>query len=194
MEPEKAAIPSPGPKEVLIKSRKAGICGTGVHIYSWDDWAASRMRVGLIIGHEFVGEVAEDGTAVSNVRVGDRVSGEGHIGCGYCYCCSTGKAHNCEKVDIIGIDINRCFADYLVLPEFNVWKRDPRVRDRIGVIHDPLGNMMHTVMVEDVSGRSVLIVGVGSIGLMMVTIARAAGAMEVFCVDTNPVKLESLVN
>jgi threonine 3-dehydrogenase len=190
MEMQRIPIPSPAPREVLIRVKKAGICGTDVHIYTWDDWAASRVKIGLTIGHEFMGEVVEVGRCVSGIKVGTRVSGEGHIGCGQCYCCRTGQGHICEKVDIIGIDVDGCFADYLSLPESNVWKLDPKIPDRIGAIHDPLGNAMHTVMVDDVSGRSVLIVGVGTIGLMMVTIARAAGAMEVFCVDTNPYKLQ----
>ena len=190
LELQRIPFPSPGAREVLIRVKKAGICGTDVHIYTWDDWAANRVSLGLTIGHEFMGEVVEVGKCVSGIEVGSRVSGEGHIGCGHCYCCRTGQGHICERVDIIGIDVNGCFADFLVLPESNVWKLDPTIPDRIGAIHDPLGNAMHTVMVDEVSGRTVLIVGVGTIGLMMVTIARAAGAMEVFCVDTNPYKLE----
>ncbi|MEW5978744.1 MAG: L-threonine 3-dehydrogenase [Acidobacteriota bacterium] len=182
-------VPSPGFGEVLIRVERAGICGTDLHIYEWDKWAAERVRPSLTIGHEFVGRVARLGEGVSTVKVGDRVSGEGHIGCGDCYCCRTGQGHICEKVDIIGVDVNGCFAEYLLLPGANVWKLDSRVSDRVGAILDPLGNAMHTVMVDQISGRSVLIMGVGTIGLMMVTIARAAGALEIFCVDTNGYKL-----
>jgi threonine 3-dehydrogenase len=185
------AVPMPeiGPRDGLIKVRKAAVCGTDVHIYEWDDWAASRVQPGTTIGHEFMGEVAAVGAAVSAVTVGDRVSGEGHIGCGQCYACRTGQGHICDRVDIIGIDVAGCFADYVRLPDSNVWKLHPSISDDLGAIHDPLGNAMHTVMVNDVSGQSVLVVGAGPVGLMATNIARAAGAIDIVTLDVNPKRL-----
>ncbi len=109
-------VPEPGPRDVLIRVHRAGICGTDLHIYQWDAWAASRVRPVRVIGHEFAGVVAEVGAAVHHIRSGDRVSGEGHIGCGHCYCCRTGQGHICDRVDILGIDVDGCFADYVVRP------------------------------------------------------------------------------
>ena len=185
------AVPTPriGMRDVLIKVRKAAICGTDVHIYEWDDWAAGRVHPGTVIGHEFMGEVVAVGDAVDSIAPGDRVSGEGHIGCGHCYACRTGQGHICDRVDIIGIDVAGCFADYVRLPDTNVWKLHPTIPDDLGAIHDPLGNAMHTVMVDDVSGQSVLVVGAGPVGLMITNIARAAGAIDIVTLDVNPKRL-----
>jgi threonine 3-dehydrogenase len=174
---------------VLIRVRKAAICGTDVHIYNWDAWAAGRVHPGTVIGHEFMGEVVEVGSAVTSVAVGDRVSGEGHIGCGACYACRTGQGHICDRVDIIGIDVDGCFAEYVRLPDTNVWRLHPTIPDTLGAIHDPLGNAMHTVMVDDVTGQSVLVVGAGPVGLMITNIARAAGAIDIVTLDVNPTRL-----
>lgn len=183
-------IPQVGMRDVLIKVDKVGICGTDLHIYDWDEWAKSRVKLGTTIGHEFMGRVVKTGAAVRNVSVGDRVTAEGHIGCGFCYCCRTGQGHICDKVDIIGVDINGCFADYVRMPEENVWRLHPNISDEVGAIHDPLGNAMHTVMVDNVSGRTVLIVGAGTIGMLIASIARAAGALQIASLDVNPKKLE----
>jgi threonine 3-dehydrogenase len=182
-------VPAIGPRDVLIRVRKAAICGTDLHIYEWDAWAAGRVRPGTVIGHEFMGEVVQVGPAVTAVAAGDRVSGEGHIGCGTCYACRTGQGHICDRVDIIGVDVDGCFADYVRLPDTNVWPLHPSISDTLGAIHDPLGNAMHTVMVDDVSGQSVLVVGAGSVGLMITTIARAAGAIDIVTLDVNPRRL-----
>lgn len=183
-------VPELGPRDVLIRVEKAGICGTDLHIYEWDAWARQRVQVGRVIGHEFMGTVAAVGGAVRAVRPGLRVSGEGHIGCGHCYCCRTGQGHICDRVDIIGIDVDGCFADYVRLPEENVWPLRPQVSDEVGALSDPLGNAMHTVMVDSVSGRTVLVMGSGAIGLLITAIARAAGAIDVVTLDVNPRKLE----
>ena len=183
-------VPSVGPRQVLIRVQKVGICGTDVHIYDWDRWAAGRVKPGTIIGHEFMGTVVKVGAAVRDVSVGDRVSGEGHIGCGRCFCCRTGNGHICDKVDIIGIDVNGCFAEYICMPEENVWPLHARIPDHVGAILDPLGNAMHTVMVDTISGRTVLVVGAGTIGLMITNIARASGALDIVALDTNPKKIE----
>jgi threonine 3-dehydrogenase len=182
-------VPAIGPRDVLIAVTHAGICGTDRHIYEWDAWSQSRVVVGITTGHEFVGRVVAIGSAVTRATVGQRVSAEGHIGCGICQPCRTGNGHICEKVDILGIDTNGCFAEFVAVPEENVWPVHPEIPDHIAAIFDPLGNAMHTVMAAGVSGRSVLITGVGIIGLMAVTIARAAGAGKILVADVSPRRL-----
>jgi threonine 3-dehydrogenase len=147
------------------------------------------VQVGITTGHEFVGRVVKIGAAVTRASIGDRVSAEGHIGCGVCEPCRTGNGHICEKVDILGIDTNGCFAQYVAVPEENIWPVHPSIPDHIAAVFDPLGNAMHTVMAAGVSGRSVLITGVGIIGLMAVTIARAAGAGTILVSDRDPKRL-----
>ena len=183
-------VPRIGPRDVLVAITHAGICGTDRHIYEWDAWSRSRVKQGIVVGHELVGRVVEVGDAVSRTAVGQRVSAEGHIGCGVCEPCRTGNGHICEKVDILGIDCDGCFAQYLAVPEENVWPVHADIPDHVAAIFDPLGNAMHTVMAAGVSGRSVLITGVGVIGLMAVTIARAAGAGQILVADINPQRLE----
>jgi threonine 3-dehydrogenase len=183
-------LPKIGPRDALIAVTHAGICGTDRHIYEWDAWSRSRVKLGITTGHEFVGRVAAVGSAVTRTKVGQRVSAEGHIGCGVCQPCRTGNGHICEKVDILGIDTEGCFAHYVAVPEENVWPVHPDIPDHIAAIFDPLGNAMHTVMAAGVSGRSVLITGVGIIGLMAVTIARAAGAGKILVADVSAVRLE----
>lgn len=185
-----APVPEIGPRDALVAVTHAGICGTDRHIYEWDAWSRSRVKVGIITGHEFVGRVAKVGSAVTRTKVGERVSAEGHIGCGLCQPCRTGNGHICEKVDILGIDTDGCFAQYVAVPEENLWPVHPDIPDSVAAIFDPLGNAMHTVMAAGVSGRSVLITGVGTIGLMAVTICRAAGAGTILVADVSPRRLE----
>ena len=183
-------VPEIGPSDVLIRVEKVGVCGTDLHIYSWDKWAQNRIVPPLIVGHEFMGRVEAVGAAVKLVAPGDRVSAEGHIADYTCFLCRTGEAHICEKVKIIGVDRDGAFADYIAMPEVNVWKLDPSIPDEWAAIFDPLGNAVHTVMAAGVSTKSVIITGVGSIGLMAIPVARAAGASAVYAVDVNPAKLE----
>lgn len=183
-------VPAIGPRDVLVAVTHAGICGTDRHIYEWDAWSASRVPIGITIGHEFVGRVAAVGDAVVRTQIGERVSVEGHIGCGLCEPCRTGNGHICEKVDILGVDRDGCFAQYISVPEENIWPVHPDIPDHIAAVFDPLGNAMHTVMAAGVSGRSVLITGAGIIGLMAVTIARAAGAGTILVTDVDPRRLE----
>jgi len=183
-------VPEYGPSDVLIRVEKAGVCGTDLHIYEWDKWAQNRIHPPLVVGHEFMGVVEAVGDAVKLVAPGDRVSAEGHIADLTCFLCRTGEAHICEQVKIIGVDRDGAFADYIVMPEFNVWKLDPSIPDEFAAIFDPLGNAVHTVMAAGVSTKSVVITGVGSIGLMAIPVARAAGAAAVYAVDVNPAKLE----
>lgn len=182
-------VPQIGPKGVLIAVTHAGICGTDRHIYEWDAWSRGRVKLGITTGHEFVGRVVAVGNAVTRTAVGQRVSAEGHVGCGVCQPCRTGNGHICEKVDILGIDTEGCFAEYIAVPEENVWPVHPDIPNHIAAIFDPLGNAMHTVMAAGVSGRSVLITGVGIIGLMAVTIARAAGAGKILVTDVSQKRL-----
>ena len=183
-------VPSIGPSDVLIRVEKAGVCGTDAHIYHWDKWAQHRVHPPLTIGHEFMGRVAAVGAAVRGVVVGDRVSAEGHIACGFCVLCRTGEAHICEHVKIIGVDCDGSFAHFIAMPDVNVWKLDPAIPDEFAAVFDPLGNAVHTVMAAGVSTKSVAIMGVGSIGLMAIPVARAAGAASVYAIDVNPSKLE----
>jgi threonine 3-dehydrogenase len=183
---EKPTIES---RDVLIQVTHAGICGTDRHIYEWDSWSRSRIPIGITTGHEFVGRIVEKGSAVNQYRVGQRVCAEGHIGCGFCEQCRTGNAHICDGVDIIGIDRDGCFAQFVSMPEENIWPIHDDIPDAIAAIFDPLGNAVHTVMSADVSGKSVLITGVGTIGLMAVTVAKAAGASSIFVSDINPQRL-----
>jgi threonine 3-dehydrogenase len=183
------AVPSIGPSDVLIRVKKAGICGTDHHIYAWDGWAQRRIKPPLVVGHEFVGTVAAVGEAVRGLSIGQRVSAEGHISCGVCLLCRTGEAHICEQVKIIGVDTDGAFATYIAMPSVNVWRLDEAIPDDFAAIFDPLGNAVHTVMAAGVSTKSVVITGVGSIGLMAIPVARAAGAASVFAIDVNPAKL-----
>lgn len=181
--------PTVGPRDVLIRVRKAGICGTDRHIWQWDDWAASRIPVGIVTGHEFAGVVEAVGEAVSNFRPGQRVSAEGHITAGVDYNSRTGNAHIARDTKILGVDRDGIFAEFVSVPEENVWPIHPEIPDRVAAVFDPLGNAVHTVMSADVSAKSVLISGVGIIGLMGVTVARAAGAARIYCTDVNPARL-----
>jgi threonine 3-dehydrogenase len=182
-------VPAYGPTDVLIRVRKTGICGTDQHIWNWDPWAAARVRPPCIIGHEFMGVVAATGDLVKTVAVGDRVSGEGHIADGTCLLCRTGQPHICADVKVIGVDRDGCFADYIAMPESNVWKLDAAVPDAWAAIFDPFGNAVHTVSEAHVSLKSVLITGAGAIGLMSVAVAAAAGASKIIAVDPNTHKL-----
>ena len=185
-----AEVPRPGPGEVVVAITYAGICGTDRHIYEWDAWSSERVPLGIIVGHELCGRVVAIGPGVTRVAVGARVSAEGHIGCGSCQPCRTGNGHICERVDIIGIDRDGCFAEYVLLPQENVWLLHADIPDRCAGIMDPLGNAMHTVMAAGVSGRSVLVTGAGVIGLLSVAIARAAGAGTVLVTDVTDERLD----
>src|SRR5687768_9647309 len=176
--------------EVLIRVRRAGVCGTDVHIYEWDDWARGRCRPPFVVGHEFAGDVAQVGSLVDTVRVGDRVTAEGHIVDGMCLLCRTGNAHVCPHTKIIGVDRDGCFAEYIAMPATNVWHLDENVSFEVGGIHDPMGNAFHTALTQtELPGATVLVTGCGPIGLFAVGIARAAGASRVVAVDVNERRL-----
>jgi threonine 3-dehydrogenase len=178
--------PSPGPRDVLIRVNKVGICGTDRHIWEWDDWAAGRIPVGIVTGHEFVGTIEAAGSAATKYAPGLRVSAEGHVTAWKDYNSRTGNAHIAADTKIIGIDRDGCFAEYVVVPEENVWPVHPSIPDKIAAVLDPLGNAVHTVMAAGVSAKSVLVTGTGIIGLMAVTVAKAAGAGRIFATDIDP--------
>ena len=182
-------VPEVGPREVLVRVSLAGICGTDRHIWEWDPWAAGRVPVGIATGHEFVGRVAKVGEAVTRCAVGQRVSAEGHMTAGLDYNSRTGSAHIASDTRIFGVDSDGCFADYIRVPEENVWPVHRAIPDHVASVMDPLGNAVHTVMAAGVSAQTVLISGVGIIGLMAVTVAKAAGASRIFCTDINPERL-----
>ncbi len=188
-DPERAK-PACGPRDVLIRVSKVGICGTDRHIWEWDQWASGRIPVGIVTGHEFVGVIESVGSAVTKYKPGLRVSAEGHITNWMDYNSRTGNAHIASDTRIIGIDRDGCFADYVVVPEENVWAVHPSIPDKVAAVLDPLGNAVHTVMAANVSAKSVLISGVGIIGLMAVTVAKAAGAGRIFATDVNPERLK----
>ncbi len=175
--------PACGRNDVLIRVRKTGICGTDVHIYTWDEWASRRVRPPFILGHEFMGVVEAVGETVDDFQPGDLVSAEGHIGCGHCYFCRTGQGHICRRVEIIGVDRDGCFAGYLTMPQGNVWKLKPGIPHEVAAIFDPYGNAMHTVMAQAVAGKSLAIIGAGAVGLMAAKIAEAAGALAVYAIE-----------
>jgi threonine 3-dehydrogenase len=182
-------VPSIREDEVLIRVRRAGICGTDVHIYDWDAWAQGRVKPPITVGHEFAGEVAQVGRLVTDVHEGDRVTAEGHIVDGRCLLCRTGNSHVCPYTRIIGVDRDGCFAEYIAMPATNVWHLDDNVSFDIGGIHDPMGNAFHTALTADIPGATVLVTGCGPIGIFAVGICKAAGASRVIASDVNEKRL-----
>ena len=185
-------VPDPevGINDVLMRVHKTGICGTDLHIYEWDDWAAKTIPVPMVVGHEFVGEVVAFGSNVSDFTVGDLVSGEGHVVCGRCRNCMAGRRHLCAHS--IGLGVNRpgAFAELVAMPMTNIWHHWPGVDEEIASIFDPFGNAVHTALSFDVLGEDVLVTGAGPIGCMATAVARFAGARHVVVTDLNPYRLE----
>ncbi len=182
--------PEPGINDVLIRVQKTGICGTDLHIYEWDEWARKTIPVPLVIGHEFVGEITAVGSNVADFKVGEIVSGEGHVVCGRCRNCLAGRRHLCAKTQGVGVDRNGAFAEYITLPVSNVWRHSPSVKREIAAIFDPFGNAVHTALSFPVLGEDVLITGAGPIGIMATAVARHAGARHIVVTDINPKRLE----
>ncbi len=181
--------PEPGINDVLIRVQKTGICGTDLHIYEWDEWARKTIPVPLVIGHEFVGEITAVGSNVADFKVGEIVSGEGHVVCGRCRNCLAGRRHLCAKTQGVGVDRNGAFAEYITLPVSNVWRHSPSVKREIAAIFDPFGNAVHTALSFPVLGEDVLITGAGPIGIMATAVARHAGARHIVVTDINPKRL-----
>jgi len=183
-------VPVPQPNEVLIKVRATSICGTDLHIYNWDGWAQGRIsHTPQIMGHEFCGDIVAVGADVQELQVGDFVSVETHITCGHCYQCRTGLAHICQNVQIVGVDRDGCFAEYITVPASVAWKNDPAMPLDLASIMEPFGNAVHTTFAQPVSGEYVAVVGCGPLGLWAIGIAKAAGAAGVAAIDVNPFRL-----
>jgi threonine 3-dehydrogenase len=182
--------PSPRPGEVLLRVEAASICGTDQHILRWDAWAAARLRsLPMTFGHEIAGTVVAAGPEVHHLRTGTFVSAEGHVYCGFCPTCRRGRMHICENLRILGVDFDGGFADYVVIPERNAWEVDPRIPPDVASIHDPFGNAVHTLFIDDgaaeVATGSVAVIGCGPIGLFAVGIARALGARRILAIEPN---------
>src|SRR5438132_9361076 len=178
-------VPGFGRTDVLVRVKVASICGTDLHIYEWDRWAQNRIHPPLIPGHEFCGEVVAYGDDVTSVKEGDFVSAEMHVACGKCLQCRTGEAHICQNVKIIGVDTDGAFAEYVVIPESNIWKLDPDIPQEYASILDPLGNAVHTVLAGEIAAKTVAITGCGPIGLFSIAVAHAVGATTVFAIEVN---------
>jgi threonine 3-dehydrogenase len=180
--------PAAGPGDVLIAVRHAGVCGTDLHIADWDAWAQGRIKPPIVVGHEFAGEIVALGDGVTELKVGQPVTAEGHIVCGHCPQCRTGNSHICKNTRIIGVDRDGAFAEYIVMPATNVLTLDG-IPTEVGAIMDPMGNAFHAVLTAEIPGSFVFIVGCGPIGCFAVGIARAAGAAKVIASDVNPTRL-----
>lgn len=187
---EEVSVPSPNTDEVLIKVHKTAICGTDLHIYNWDDWSQRNIKTPLVIGHEFAGVIEEVGSQVKGLKVGDIVSGEGHIVCGECRNCLAGRRHLCTHTVGLGVHRQGAYAEYLSLPAANVWLDHANIPMEIMSFFDPLGNAVHTTLSFDLVGEDVLITGAGPIGIMAVKIARHAGARHIVITDVNDYRLE----
>lgn len=184
-----ADAPKPGPRDVLIRVQRAAICGTDLHIYNWDSWAQKTIPVPMIVGHEYCGIVEAVGEEVTLVKVGQRVSGEGHLVCGHCRNCRGGREHLC--INTVGVGVNRqgAFADLLTIPEHNVFAVPEDIPDDVVAILDPLGNAVHTALSYDLVGEDVLITGAGPIGLMAAAVCRHVGARHVVVTDLSEDRL-----
>lgn len=181
-------------REVLIKVDRTGICGTDLHIYNWDSWAQKTIPVPLVVGHEFVGEIAELGSRVDYLEIGDVVSGEGHLICGRCRNCLAGRRHLCKNTAGVGVNYPGAFAEYIALPATNIWKHSPNISRDLAAIFDPFGNATHTALSFSLLGEDVLITGAGPIGCMAAAIAVHAGARHVVITDLNDNRLELAKN
>jgi threonine 3-dehydrogenase len=187
---EDVPVPEPGINDVLIRVLRTGICGTDLHILAYDHWAQANVEQGLIVGHEFVGEIVEVGSNVSDFATGDLVSGEGHLVCGRCRNCMAGRRHLCAHTRGIGVNHPGAFADYIALPMTNVWRHSAGIALDVAAIFDPFGNAVHTALSFKVLGEDVLITGAGPIGLIAAAVVRHAGARHVVITDVNEYRLE----
>lgn len=184
------AVPTCGPGELLLRVKRAGVCGTDLHIYEWDRWSQGRLRPPVTLGHEFVGDVVETGPGVTGYQPGDRVSCESHVVCGACLACRTGNGHVCENTRILGVDINGGFAEYVAVPAVNAWRVPPGVPIDVAAVMEPCGNAVHTAFAGMLSGCTIAVTGCGPIGLFAIGVARAAGATQVFASDVSPYRLD----
>ena len=182
-------VPALRPDEILVKVFAGGICGTDLHIYEWDAWARSRIHPPLTLGHEFCGTVVEVGAHVATAAPGDFIAGEGHLACGRCHACRTGASHICENLEVIGVDRDGAFAEYLAMPARNAWKLDETIPREVAAIMDPLGNAVHAALEVSLAAQNVAIIGCGPIGLMAIPICHIAGAALVAASDVSEPRL-----
>lgn len=186
----KTKKPEYGHNDLLIKINKTAICGTDIHIYNWDKWSQQTIPVPMTVGHEYAGEVVAMGQEVKGFEIGDRVSGEGHITCGYCRNCRGGRTHLCRNTVGVGVDRAGAFAEYLVIPAYNAFKLPDEISDDLAAIFDPFGNAVHTALSFDLVGEDVLITGAGPIGIMAAAVAKHVGARHVVITDVNQFRLD----
>lgn len=182
-------VPEIGPKDILLRTRATSICGTDIHIYNWDTWAANRIKPPVIIGHEFCGDVVKIGELVTEVAVGDFVSAESHIVDHTCDLCRTGMAHICRNTQIIGIDRDGSFAEYVAMPADNAWHNPPNMPSEIAALEENFGNAVHTALETPVVARKVLVTGCGPVGVMTIAVAKAAGARAIYASDVSDYRL-----
>ncbi len=182
-------IPQIGHHDILIRTRATSICGTDIHIYNWDTWAANRIKPPIIIGHEFCGDVVEIGAQVTEVHIGDFISAESHIVDHTCDLCRTGMAHICRNTQIIGVDRDGSFAEYVALPAANAWHNPPTMAPEIAALEENFGNAVHTALETPVVARKVLVTGCGPVGVMTIAVAKAAGARAIYASDISEYRL-----
>ncbi len=183
-------IPKLGPRDVLVKVKACSICGTDLHIYGWDEWAKARIKIPMVFGHEFCGDIVEVGNLVSKVQAGDFVTGETHIADYNCWQCRIANAHICENLKILGVDTQGSYAEYVAIPENNAIVNDKNMPPELASVQEPLGNAVHSVFSQEIAANQVSIFGCGPIGLCAIQLCKAAGATKVYAVDTNPYRLE----
>ena len=191
LEVRELPVPRPGPEDVLVYVEAASVCGTDLHIWSWDGWSQGHIKPPLTLGHEFCGTVVEIGDKVLNTHVGDYVSAESHVTCGLCYQCRTGQAHMCPNTEILGVDRDGAFANYVVVPEKVIWQnKREKMPPEIATLQEPFGNAVFVTMKEDISGESVAVLGCGPIGLFTIGICKAVGVKAVYATDINPFRMD----
>jgi len=187
---EDVPVPQVGQRDVLIKISKTAICGTDMHIYHWDQWAQNTIPIPMVTGHEFSGRIVETGSAASKYQIGQRVSGEGHIVCGICRNCRAGRGQLCRNSVGVGVHRQGAFAEYLCIPEHNVFMLPDAVSDEEAAIFDPFGNAVHTALTYNLVGEDVLVTGAGNIGIMAALVAQEVGARQVVLTDINQSRLD----
>ncbi|MBI5223073.1 L-threonine 3-dehydrogenase [Candidatus Micrarchaeota archaeon] len=192
LEIRETQVPKIKEDQVLVKVKATSICGTDMHIYKWDEWAQKRIgkNIPYIFGHEMSGEIVEVGKNTNGLVMGDHVSAETHISCGYCFQCRTGNEHICENVKILGVDTNGTFAEYVALPYRNAWKNDKKIPHWVATAQEPLGNAVHTVFDGEIAGKTVTIFGMGPIGVCAVGLCKAAGAAKIIAIDRHELRLK----
>lgn len=190
LELREVPIPEIGARDALVKVRAASICGTDLHIYNWDPWARNRLHPPLTVGHEACGEVVAVGRDVTEVSEGEYVSLESHITCGVCDMCRTGRGHLCRNTEILGVDRDGCFAQYVAIPAINAWPDPPHMLPEIASLQENFGNAVHTAFAADVRAKKVLVTGCGPVGLMTISVAQAIGARSICATDISTYRLE----